>query len=141
MRFARTDDNATLRVFYHCDVRSAAFSPDGGWLVSAGQPSGGRTVLKVWNLVEGKLISEIETHLGTESRLLLSPDGKWLANACGRSCLEVWELPAGFLKISARSCHPISTIAFSGVSANVVAVCVEGDTRAYSVPDGRRKIE
>jgi WD40 repeat protein len=136
IQYGRTDAGKPLKTFYHCQCRTIAFSPDGCFLVSAGQSCGGLTKLKVWRVAEGELVAEMEAHFGKDVLLRFSPDGKWLASTCGALCVEVWELPAGLLKMSARTCHSISRLDFSPRSRTLRAACVEGVKLSYSVGHG-----
>src|SRR5262245_32589750 len=74
IRYARSEDGATLRTVYHCNPWAVAFSADGRFLATAGKSCGGQTKLKVWNVAEGTLICQMKAHLASDVLLSFSPD-------------------------------------------------------------------
>jgi WD40 repeat protein len=64
-------------------VYSLRFTPDGSRLVSVGNAPHFHGYLAVWNVADGRLIYSEEFALGPFNAVAVSPDGKFLALACG----------------------------------------------------------
>jgi hypothetical protein len=78
---------ATLRG--HTDsVLSAAYSPDGQWIVTAG---GDRTA-RVWDAESGQQMMVLEHTNGVRS-VILSPDGRWIVTTGSDGTVWVWPWP------------------------------------------------
>ena len=134
LKYARTIDGVMLRTFYQCHPRSVAFSPDGHLLVCASTSNGRPGRLKVWKLVDGALLCEIETAVVDNSPLCFSPDGHVLASTGPGSRLNLWQLPQGELKWSATLPRDITRIVFADQGRAVVAICADGTATRFSVP-------
>ncbi len=70
-----------------------AFHPDGKHLLSTGRD----TVVKVWNIADGKLVKELGKSRGGQFKdwlhaLAISPDGRWIAAADMAGAVQVWFL-------------------------------------------------
>ena len=76
----------------HRDILfDAEFSPDGTSLATAGYDR----VIRLWNIADGDLIREIDSHNGAVYDLAFSPDGKVLASASGDSTGKLWRVSDG----------------------------------------------
>jgi WD40 repeat protein len=64
-------------------VYGVRFTPDGRYLISAGQAPQNKGSLEVWNVADGKLLSADEWAVGTLFALALSADGKLMALGTG----------------------------------------------------------
>jgi WD40 repeat protein len=134
LKYARTADGVTLRTFYQCHPRSVAFSPDGHLLVCASTSNGRPGRLKVWKLVDGALLCEMETAVVDDAPLSFSPDGHVLASTGPGSRLNLWQLPQGELKWSATLPRDITRIVFADQGRAVVAICTDGSVTRIPVP-------
>jgi len=72
------------------DVKSAAFGPEGHWVVTAGV--GGA---QVWETVTGKAMGEPLRHEGVVNGAAFSPGGKWVVTASADHSARVWEAATG----------------------------------------------
>jgi WD40 repeat protein len=75
-------------ILVHTDsVYDAAFSPDGGRLVTC---SPDQTV-KLWDAATGELVRTFKGHTAEVMCVAFSPDGKWLASASNDGAIKVWD--------------------------------------------------
>jgi WD40 repeat protein len=64
-------------------VYSLRWTPDGRFLISAGNAPKNQGYLAVWNVADGKMLHGEEMPLGAFYSVAVSPDGKLLALGCG----------------------------------------------------------
>src|ERR1700737_3697953 len=72
-------------------IKTAAFSPDGKWIVTASadgaaRGGGGAT---------SKAVGEPLRHDGAVNTAAFSPDGKWVVTASADSTARIWEAATG----------------------------------------------
>jgi WD40 repeat protein len=72
-------------------VRSAQFSPDGQWIVTA---SDDRTA-RVWEAATGKTIAELKGHTAQVRSAQFSPDGQRVVTSSSDRTARVWEAATG----------------------------------------------
>ncbi|HEV2947979.1 MAG TPA: hypothetical protein VGX70_11410 [Gemmataceae bacterium] len=80
-------------------VYSLRFTPDGKFLVSAGNAPKWHGYLAVWNVADGRLLYGEELSLGPIYSAGVSPDGKLLALACGSRGRDLQETNGYILKM------------------------------------------
>jgi WD40 repeat protein/serine/threonine protein kinase len=68
-------------------VRQAAFSPDGRWLVSAGEDA----KVIVWDFAARMPVATLTDHTKTVTSVDFSPDGKWFATGSEDHTVIVWD--------------------------------------------------
>jgi hypothetical protein len=72
-------------------VKSAAFGPDGQWVVTASADG----TAQVWEAATGKAVGEPLRHDGVVNSAVFSPDGKWVLTASADHTARVWEAATG----------------------------------------------
>ena len=68
---------------------SAAFSPDGALLATAGRDNH----IKLWDMATGTQLATLEGHERPVLTLSFSPDGALLASGSGDNTVRLWGLP------------------------------------------------
>jgi WD40 repeat protein len=67
-------------------VRSAAFSPDGGAIVSASWDN----TVKIWEARTGRLLHTLEGHTEPVASAAFSPDGGAIVSASADQTVKIW---------------------------------------------------
>jgi WD40 repeat protein len=80
-------------------VYTLRFTSDGKHLISGGNAVKNQGYLAVWTVADGKLLSGEELPVGAIYSLAISPDGKYLALACGPRGRQLMDTNGFILKI------------------------------------------
>ncbi len=94
---------------YH-SVFSLAFSPNGKLLAS------GRVYensVRLWNVITGEQLPELQGHDGHVHSVLFSPDGKLLASASEDYSVRLWAIKTGFWRKVREKIWSVLTMGFS----------------------------
>jgi WD40 repeat protein len=86
-------------------VITAAFSPDGRWLVTSSYDD----LVRIWDIATEELVVPPLPHRGLVEDAVFSPNGRRLATACNDGLVRIWELAVGEPFLSARSVTGIVT--------------------------------
>ena len=121
------------------DVRAAAFSPDGKWVVSGG----GDHTARVWEAATGREVARM-THEGAVYAVAFSPDGRLVVSVgCNRnaSCLQgsarVWEAATGREVAQIPLGGSFGPVAFSPDSRWVASGSMDQTARVWEAATGR----
>jgi WD40 repeat protein len=90
-----------LPVGHTSSVSTAAYSPDGAYIVTASWDN----TAKIWNSAEGKLITELKGHTAALTSALFSPDGKYILTTSKDSTAKVWLASGGHLLFTLKGHH------------------------------------
>ena len=116
----------------HTDVvSSAAFSPDGGRIVTA---SADRTA-RVWDAATGREITTLSGHTDVVSSAAFSSDGGRIKTASGDRTARVWDAATG-RGITTLGGHMswVSSAAFSPDGKRIVTASADNTAQVWSAP-------
>jgi WD40 repeat protein len=144
---AATGEERAILTGHTSEVESAAFSPNGSWLVSASTDGS----VRVWEVASRTEIGKMPGDQGYALSSVFSPDGTVLASGGGDHALHVWDWQAASgVAIGRDRFSPIGhggwvlTVAFSPDGAIVASAGVAttswsvapGDVSLYSADSG-----
>jgi WD40 repeat protein len=90
-------------------ARSVAFHPSGQYLAVASL----RQTVHVWDVTEGRIVTDLIGHLDLVLCLAYSPDGEWLVTAGDDRSVRLWEARTGLQRGSVEVDTQIKAIAFT----------------------------
>jgi hypothetical protein len=115
-------------------VKSAYFSPDGKWIVTAGYDGTAR----VWEAATGKEVATLRGHEGPIYDAQFSPDGKWIVTASTDETARVWEAATGKEVATLRGHEDFVTRAqFSPDGQWIVTGSDDNTTRVWEAATGK----
>ena len=115
-------------------VNSAAFSPDGHWVVTASWDNTAR----VWEAATGRELAVLRGHEGPVSSAAFSPDGRWVVTASWDNTARVWEATTGEeLGVLRGHKDGVRSAAFSPDGRWVVTASDDGTARVWEATTGR----
>jgi WD40 repeat protein len=115
-------------------VRSAAFSPDGGAIVSA---SADNTV-KIWDARTGQLLRTLEGHTSYVISAAFSPDGGAIVSASDDNTVKIWDARTGRLLRTLEG-HKgwVNSAAFSPDGGAIVSASGDKTLKIWDARTGR----
>lgn len=103
------------------DVRAVAFSPDGHWLASTGNPANDAGQVILWDMTSSALVKPSQNFTGGKQRFLgvaFSPDGTRLAAAGDDQNIYVWD--------PKKCCEPVASWKINNATRGLVYAQVQG---------------
>jgi WD40 repeat protein/serine/threonine protein kinase len=119
----------------HTDrVNSAAFSPAGGFLASAGWD----TSVRLWDAQAGNPLRVLEGHKRVVWQVAVSPDGKRVASASWDRTVKVWDSATGqhLLTFDGHT-TPVNSVAFNHDGTRLVSGSFEGLVKIWDAATGK----
>ena len=115
-------------------VRSAAFSPDGGRIVTASSDNTAR----VWDAATGREIATLSGHMRFVLSAAFSPDGGRIVTASSDNTARVWDAATGRV-VATLSEHtaPVRSAAFSPDGGRIVTGSDDRTARVWDAATGR----
>lgn len=133
------DEQKFLHVFYHqSGIRKAAFSPDGGLVVTT---SNDRTS-RIWNTAHGTIIAELRGHQSSVRDAEFDPAGKLVATASNDGSVMIWNPISGAPIQTLRPPEGAEEYKFKSVSFNptdpttLAAATDTGSTMVWNIQTG-----
>jgi eukaryotic-like serine/threonine-protein kinase len=123
------------QLWFHDEaVNDVAFSPDGKWVVTAGDD---RTA-RVWNIETGVPRFAPLSHTGAIVRASFSPDGQRIVTTGTDDTGRIWDAVTGRL-IATLTGHrgPVRDARFSPDSSLVVTASADATARVWNAADGK----
>jgi KaiC/GvpD/RAD55 family RecA-like ATPase len=107
-------------------VNLAAYSPDGRWIVTAGED---RTA-RVWEAKSGQQMMVLK-HPDRVNSAAYSPNGRWIVTASGDGTARVWDAESGQQKVVLEHTGSVRAVAFSPDGQWIVTASRDGMVRVW----------
>ncbi len=128
-------------------IVSAAYSPDGRWIVTTGEDVGewsgliseDRTV-RVWDAQSGQQ-KMVLTHTDIVNSAAYSPDGRWIVTASNDGTARVWDAQSGQQKMVLRGhTNAVISAAYSPDGRRIVTASWDKTARVWEAASGQQKM-
>lgn len=131
---ANTGESIAVLRGHAGDVLDAAFSPDGGCVVTASADATAR----VWEAATGRPAAELRGHSGPVQTAAFGPDGRQVVTASADKTARVWEAATG-KPVAELQGHTASvrTAAFSPDGRRVVTASTDKTARVWEAATGK----
>jgi len=117
-------------IFIHGDiVNSAVFSPDGKWIVTAGNDK----IARVWDAATGKQIGDDMKHEWPVNSAVFSPDSKWILTASNDKTAGIWDIGTGKEINSFKHEDAVTSAVFSRDGKSILTACADNYARLWDV--------
>jgi WD40 repeat protein/mono/diheme cytochrome c family protein len=109
---------------------SAAMSPDGRYIVSAGDD---RTI-RFWDDASGKQVRVFQGHDGGVKCVAFSPDGRYLLSGGSDATVRLWEVASGKeIKVFRKHSEPLVAAAFLPGGRQTISVSRDAGVQLWSI--------
>lgn len=120
-----------LQSFRQDDViKSAVFSPDGQWILTAGWDNTAR----LWNVATGMQDGAAMEHDKYIWSAVFSPDGKRILTAGWDSCIRIWDAATKKQITTLVQRSPVNTAMISHDQSTVLIACRDSIASLMSIP-------
>ena len=136
MLFAQASSAVPLVTFrgHRSSVMTAVLSPDGLYVVTAGQDNSAR----IWDAATGHQVTWLVAHQGPVRAAAWSPDGTRVVTASDDGTARVWNAATGrqvTLPLTHRG--PVQAVAWSPDGTRVVTASKDGTARVWNAATGK----
>ena len=115
-------------------VNSAAYSPDGRWIVTASDDETAR----VWEAESGQQKMVLEGHTDAVLSAAYSPDGQWIVTASYDGTAQVWDAQNGQEVMKLQHKDPLTSAAYSPDGQRIVTADVDGTAWVWDAESGQQ---
>jgi WD40 repeat protein/uncharacterized caspase-like protein len=128
------DPVLVLPVGHTSSVSTAAYSPDGKYIVTASWDN----TAKIWESSDGKLLSELKGHTASLTSALFSPNAKYIVTTSKDSTARIWETSNGnFLHELKGHSDWISAACFSLDGKYIATASWDNTIKLWNVANGK----
>jgi WD40 repeat protein len=115
-------------------INSLAINHDGKMLASGGSDY----TLKLWSVIDGKLVKTFKGHSSDVYSVSFSPDGKTLVSGSSDNSIKLWSISDGKL-ISTLEGHSagVSSVSFAPDGKTLASGSADGSVNLWSIPEGK----
>ena len=115
-------------------IKSLTINHDGKMLASGSSDY----KLKLWSMIDGKLIKTLAGHSSDVYSVSFSPDGKTLASGSLDNSIRLWSISDGIL-IKTLEGHSVgvSSVSFSPDGKTLASGSLDNSIRLWSIPEGK----
>jgi WD40 repeat protein/DNA-binding SARP family transcriptional activator len=117
------------------NTQDVALSPDGRLVASMHS----RAVLRVWNVVSGRKLFQVEAQTGLGTGVAFSPDGRLVATS-GEDGASVWSVPSGGKVATMAAGGQMQAVAFNADGTQLATAGADGTARIWDVATGRLEL-
>lgn len=132
------EEPAIFSYRHEAQVETVSWSPDGGYLASAGHDA----TVCVWSAFNGLLLFKYAGHQRPIWSLAWSPDGKYLASASHDKTVHVWEALNG-TRMACYTGHStqVAAVAWSPDGQHIASGDHHGNIQLWKVPEGKQLLQ
>jgi WD40 repeat protein/serine/threonine protein kinase len=125
--------HSTLVLAHPGMVETAAFSPDGSWVVTGGADGSAR----IWSAANGAAHAPPMQHAGSVVRVHFSSDGRRLLTASRDGTARVWDVAGGAVSLPLEHRGPVVDAAFSPDGRQVATASEDNTARVWDAGTGQ----
>ncbi len=128
------DPVLVLPVGHTSSVSTAAYSPDGRYIVTASWDN----TAKIWDASGGKLLSELKGRTGSLTSAIFSQDGKYILTASWDSTAKIWDVASGNLIFSLKGHNgPLNLAAYSPDGKYIITTLMNNPAKIWNASNGQ----
>jgi WD40 repeat protein len=120
----------------HTDwVNSAAYSPDGRWIVTASEDN----TTRVWDAKTGQQKMLLRGHTASVRSAAYSPDGRWIVTASKDNTVRVWDGQNGQQRMELKHTSPVNWAIYSP-DGQWIVTAEDRTARVWDAESGQQKM-
>ncbi|MFN7999598.1 MAG: WD40 repeat domain-containing protein [Acidobacteriota bacterium] len=121
-------------IFSSAEVTSAAYSPDGRFIVTASFDKTAR----VWNAASGQVVVELKGHAAYVTNAVYSPDGRFIVTTSDDQTARVWNAASGQVVVELKGhADEVNCTAYSPDGRFIVTASSDKTARVWNAASGQ----